>query len=185
MSTANITRMIIATLMVFLLTAAGALWADAESEQTTSAPAPGQVDSIKDSVFSDINAEYLTIKPIFEKSCFDCHSQNTEYPWYHSLPLIGGMMDDHIKEGREHLDLSNDFPFTGKESLPELLDDIKKEIAEEKMPLWSYRLMHWGTLIEGAQQDSVFSWIERAKAAISPFFGDEKAAETSESKQEH
>lgn len=119
------------------------------------------------SPFDDINADYQSVRPIFERSCFDCHSTLTSYPWYHALPLIGGMIDNHVEEGRAQLDLSNDFPFIIKGSQQEMLEEIRHEIEENKMPLRSYRLIHWGTRVDGAERDSVFAWIDRSLARLS------------------
>lgn len=124
----------------------------------------------QDSVFSIINDRYQEIKPIFQHSCFDCHSDNTDYPWYHKLPVIKGILDEHIAEGREYLDFSHDFPFSGKDSPLELLSEIKNEIEEDEMPLLSYRILHWGKLIEGARRDSVFQWIDSATSMLSEFY---------------
>lgn len=125
---------------------------------------------VLDSIYAVINTNYQSIKPIFEKSCFDCHSSKTDFPWYHSLPIIKGMLDDHVKEGKEHLDMTNDFPFTSKENLEEVMEDIKTEIKDNEMPLFSYRLMHWGTAVEGEQQDSVFQWIDNSLLMIEQFY---------------
>ena len=142
---------------------------NAQVEAAAEAPtAPG------DTVYAAINAAYQSVRPIFEKSCFDCHSRNTDYPWYHSLPLVGGMMDDHIREGRAHLDLSDDFPFGGVENQAGGLRKIKNEIEEGEMPLWSYRLLHWGSSVIGARRDSVFAWIDQSLQLL---------GETSESDQ--
>ena len=126
-------------------------------------------------LYSLINADYQSVKPILEKSCFDCHSRFTEYPWYHKIPGIKGMIDGHIKEGREHLEFSDDFPFTGKENTLKLLGEIKEEIEEGEMPLFGYQLLHWGTAIEGAQQDSVFNWIDRSTQRILQYFQAERS----------
>lgn len=123
-----------------------------------------------DSIYAVINSNYQAVKPIFVKSCFDCHSTKTDYPWYHSLPIIGGMIDDHVKDGLKHLDLTNDFPFKSKENLEEIMEEIKEEIEKNDMPLFSYRLMHWGTAVEGAQQDSVFQWIDNSLLMIENFY---------------
>lgn len=128
-------------------------------ESATEAPT---LDSATDSIYQLIDKSYQAVRPIFEKSCFDCHSSLTDFPWYHSLPLIGGMLDDHVKEGRKHLDLSNDFPFGGDGDQAEHLKDIKGEIEDGEMPLWSYRLIHWGTAIEDERRDSVFGWIDES-----------------------
>ena len=123
-----------------------------------------------DSLYSVINTRYQPLKPMLKKSCFDCHSTQTDYPWYHNLPIVKGMIDDHIKHAQEHVDFSNDFPFSGKESLLEILKEMREEVDEGEMPLWSYRLMHWGTLIEGAKQDSLFNWIDSSSEMMKSFY---------------
>ena len=72
------------------------------------------------------------------------------------------MIDDDIKEAKEHLDMSNDFPFGGHAAQIEQLKEIKEEIEDGDMPILSYRFMHWGHLIEGKRQDSVFLWIDQS-----------------------
>jgi len=130
---------------------------DTQMEQP---PVSDPVDSLTDSIYLLINTTYQDIRPIFERSCFDCHSSFTDFPWYHNLPLIGGMLDHHVEEGREHLDLTGDFPFGGSGGQAQLLNEIKEEIEDGEMPLWSYRLLHWGTAIEGERRDSLFEWID-------------------------
>lgn len=132
---------------------------DMPSEQVTQTET---MDSLTDSVYMLINKSYQDVRPILERSCFDCHSSLTDFPWYHSLPLIGGMLDSHVKEGREHLDLTNDFPFGGHGGQVDHLNEIKEQIEEGEMPLWSYRLMHWGTAVEGERRDSLFAWIDES-----------------------
>ncbi len=139
---------------------------DEGTEQTTTARMQTPSDSTLDSVYAVINDGFLKVKPIFQKSCFDCHSADTRYPWYHKLPLIKQLMDDHIEEGREHVDMTNGFPFKGEDSQREMLEHIHHEIKEGDMPIFSYRIMHWGALIEGPQQDSVFAWIDSSLALL-------------------
>ena len=123
-------------------------------------------DSANDSTLAEINSSFETIRPILERSCFDCHTTRTNYPWYHGIPIIKGMIDDHIQEGLEHLDMTNGFPFGGYENQAEALEEIREEIEDGEMPLWSYRLIHWGTKIEGARKDSVFAWIDQTLHTI-------------------
>ena len=133
-----------------------------DNKETAETTLSDSVKIIRDSVYATINNNYQTVRYIFRKSCFDCHSDSTKYPWYHVLPFIGGMIDDDIKEAKEHLDLSNDFPFSGHATQIERLREIREEIADGDMPILSYRFMHWGLLIEGKRQDSLFLWIDES-----------------------
>lgn len=129
-----------------------------------------EVVARKDSVFAMVNEMYQPVKPILQKSCFDCHSQSTCYPWYYKLPLIKGMIDDDIRKARERLDMSHDFPFSGRVNSLKLLTEIREEVEHGEMPLLSYRLLHWGTLIEGERQDSLFAWIDTTTAILTAFY---------------
>ena len=125
-----------------------------------------------DSVYALIAESYKTVEPMLKNSCFDCHTSQTVFPWYHSLPLIGGWMDGHLEEAREHLDLDKGFPFAGHATQLEQLDEIKKVVGEGEMPIFSYRIMHWGKLIEGEKQDTLFDWIEVSEKAIKQVYSD-------------
>ena len=133
-----------------------------DKQETVDSTLSDSSQIIQDSVYAAINDNYQTVRYIFKNSCFDCHTDSTKYPWYHVLPLIGGMIDDDIEEAKTHLDMSNDFPFGGHATQIDQLTEIKEEIKEGKMPILSYRLTHWGLLIEGEKQDSVFLWIDES-----------------------
>jgi len=142
------------------------------SDSTINMMSPEEIVNIQDSIFMIINHNYMKIKPIVQKSCFDCHSEYTEYPWYYKLPLINGMIKEHVKEGREYLDFSYDFPFSGKDDILEILENIKEEVQKEDMPLFSYRLIHWGKLIKGVQQDSLFEWVDNSVLILTNFYNE-------------
>lgn len=121
-----------------------------------------QLKQTMDSIYAEIGTGYPAIESILKKSCFDCHSNKTNYPWYYKIPTIDAMIDSDIKEAREHLDLSNGFPFGGHADQLSTLKAIREQVEENDMPLLMYRFMHWGTTIDGATQDSLFEWIDKS-----------------------
>ncbi len=139
---------------------------EGDSTQVEEAALDDNSGAVQDSIYAVINENYQTVRHIFEKSCFDCHSTFTSYPWYYEIPGIKGLIDDDIKEATGHFDLSKDFPFISKHDQADLLGDIKEKIEEDEMPLLSYRMMHWGRLIEDARRDSVFEWIDASLALL-------------------
>lgn len=146
----------------------------AASNDTTQAM---MVDSaaIKDSIFAIINSSFATVKPMLQHSCYDCHSDQTKKPWYFSLPGINSWLEGHIKHAKHHVDFSNGFPFSGHDSQIEMLENIKDEVKDGDMPIFSYRIMHWGRMIEGAKQDSLFQWIDESIALLKPIMPEEPA----------
>ncbi|HKK21740.1 MAG TPA: heme-binding domain-containing protein [candidate division Zixibacteria bacterium] len=153
---------------LILLLVAPAISLKAQDDSTT--VTKDQIQHMQDSVFAIINQNYQAVRPIFEHSCFNCHSKFTDYPWYHKLPLVKSLIDSDIKEARHHVDMSDDFPFGGEHVPLVTLRHIKREIEEADMPPWDYRLMHWGTKIEGEKQDSVFQWIDTSEKTLTDFY---------------
>jgi len=119
-----------------------------------------------DSVYTSIAGTYRGIEPILRRGCYDCHSGQTRFPWYHKIPGIRGMIDQDIAGARKHVDMDKGFPFGGRHTPQDQLRGIREEIAEGGMPPFSYRLMHWGAKPSDAARDSVFAWIDSSLAAI-------------------
>ncbi|MBI2346439.1 MAG: heme-binding domain-containing protein [Deltaproteobacteria bacterium] len=112
-----------------------------------------------------INTEYLrTIKPIFRAKCFDCHSAQTKYPWYYPLPIAKQIIDRDIREGRKHIDMTSDFPFSGHHPPMEQLEVIKKVVQNNSMPLMRYRLLNWGSGLTLSEKGRILQWINAAQA---------------------
>jgi len=119
-------------------------------------------------LFDTINTTYKdNVKPIFQNKCFNCHSNQTRWPWYHSLPGIKQFLEYDVEEGREHLDLSDDFPFGGHGSPLEDLDAIEKSVNEGTMPPWQYKLMHWFSKFNNNEKEAILDWIRRSRNLIS------------------
>lgn len=165
-------RFVLAALLAFavVLIVGGTYADDYDKPESISELSGDEIKTTLDSLFLEINSQYQQVKPIFERSCYDCHSQSTNYPWYYKLPVVKGIIDDDIAEGLEHLDLSGDFPFRGKGTLLELLGEIKEEIEKDKMPPTGYRMLHWGRLIENEKRDSVFQWIDQTVTLLEDFY---------------
>jgi hypothetical protein len=87
-----------------------------------------------------INEAYKRdVKPIFMSSCFDCHSQSPQLPWYYNVPLVHSLLESDMKEAKEHLDFTNDFPFAGHGTPKEDLEAIANSIRDKSMPPFRYR----------------------------------------------
>lgn len=110
--------------------------------------------------FTKINEKYLSeVKPIFQRSCMNCHSSNTEYPWYYSIPGAKQQIDYDVKESKVHLDMTNDFPFGGHGSHQENLDAILEVVEKEEMPPLRYRMLHWSARIKPDERKVIQNWV--------------------------
>lgn len=106
------------------------------------------------------------IEPLFKKSCMDCHSAQTNYPWYHKIPGIKQMIDSDIEEARHHLDFTDGYPFKSHASPEEDLDAIAKSVEEKTMPPFSYRLMHLDAAFTDEEKKILLNWVEKSKPLL-------------------
>ena len=78
---------------------------------------------------------------ILKVSCYDCHSNNTRYPWYSVLQPGAWFMAQHIKKGKEELNF-DEFNNYSKRRKKAKIKSIISQIEKDEMPLKSYRMMH-------------------------------------------
>lgn len=117
----------------------------------------------RDELYSNINRQYLDqIKPIFEKKCFDCHANATKFPWYYSIPGIKQMIDHDIKEAKEHIDMSKDFPFLSHETPFKDLQSLRQIGLKGGMPPLRYILGHWETRLTDDEKKSIIQWTKKS-----------------------
>lgn len=156
---------------IWLLTAAGFAYSHGGVKHNEEAVQRGsKLKSGETEVFKRINLQYKEkIKPIFKRSCFDCHSDQTRYPWYHTLPIIGKVIDEDINEAREHLDISKDFPFIGHGSAKSDLKEIKKSVMNGEMPPFKYKLLHWRASLSQQEKEAVAKWVSDSIEKLNNF----------------
>lgn len=116
-----------------------------------------------DSVLRTIGASYSSsIETIFRRSCFDCHSSETRYPWYSKLPFVKSLIEGDIEEAKKHLDMSEGFPFKGHGSVPDDLTAIEEVVRDGSMPPLRYRVLHPGSSLTGVERERVKNWVEES-----------------------
>lgn len=106
------------------------------------------------------------VAPIFKASCFDCHSANTKYPWYSKMPFAKGLIEQDVTEAREHMDMTDGFPFKGHGEVQEDLEAIRDSVTSGEMPPLRYRALHWGSGLNSDEQKLVLDWVEKSLAML-------------------
>ena len=97
---------------------------------------------------------------ILKTSCSDCHSNNTNYPWYSYIQPTRMWLENHIHEGKEELNFS-EFGNYSKRKQESKLQSIKKQVASGEMPLNSYTLVHRDAKLNKAQKQALNNWIDK------------------------
>lgn len=106
------------------------------------------------------------VETILRTSCYDCHSNKTDYPWYSNIQPVRFFMDSHIKEGKENLNF-NEFGNYSKRRQNSKLESINKQIQENEMPLASYTLIHKNAVLSTSQKELIINWINKTQDSIS------------------
>lgn len=109
---------------------------------------------------NDIMAGYTVpenVSKTLHNACYDCHSNNTKYPWYNNIQPVASWLADHVKEGKRELNFSEFGTFSTKRKLKKLRE-IVKEVEEGEMPLDSYTWMHGEAKLSEAEKQSLIEW---------------------------
>lgn len=105
------------------------------------------------------------VTSILTKACFDCHSNNTRYPWYANVQPVDWWLNDHIKEGKEELN----FSVFGTYSLlrqSRKLAKAAEEVQEGEMPLSSYTILHKDAVLSKEEKAIFTQWAEQLSKDI-------------------
>ena len=97
------------------------------------------------------------VKNILDKACYDCHSNNTRYPWYNNIQPVAWWLADHVNEGKRELNF-DDFimrrPRFQYNRMKQTIDLVKKEA----MPLDSYTWIHKDAILTEEEKTKIYDW---------------------------
>jgi hypothetical protein len=97
------------------------------------------------------------IKLILGRSCNDCHSNNTVYPWYSNVQPVAWFLKDHIDEGRRELNLSEFNTYSAKKKKRKL-EEICEMVEAGNMPLPSYLWIHRDSALSDTEKKALCDW---------------------------
>ena len=106
-----------------------------------------------------------TIMSTLKRCCYDCHSNNTDYPWYTEINPIGHWMNKHVQEGKNVFNFS-DFSIYSKPQLSLLLQRIGSATVRREVPLKSYLLMHKDAALSEKDIKDIVLWTNRERTKI-------------------
>lgn len=105
------------------------------------------------------------VMQILKTSCFDCHSNHTDYPWYNKIQPVGIWLANHINEGKRELNFSEFNNYKAKRKRHKL-EEMVKEIKEREMPLGSYTIIHKNAILTNEQAQLLINWADSAYQSI-------------------
>ncbi len=105
------------------------------------------------------------VRNILERACFDCHSNQTQWPWYSAIaPAMWAVAHD-VEEGREHLNFSEFGSYKPLRAVAKL-DMVCEQIMNKNMPLPAYLILHPRAELSREEIDTLCDWVERARDSL-------------------
>jgi hypothetical protein len=92
-------------------------------------------------------------------ACFDCHSDQTRWPWYARLPVASHLLARDVNEGRGQLNLSR-WDEYNRFDRADMLDKMCERASSGKMPPWPYRMMHSEARLAANDITALCAWTE-------------------------
>lgn len=117
-------------------------------------------------IFSHYQAPDST-KQLIRTVCYDCHSNNTAYPWYAEIQPVAWWLAHHVDEGKAEMNFSEFASYAPKKA-DHKLEELVEMVSEEEMPLQSYTILHKNARLSDSQRLSITNWAKQVRAQIQP-----------------
>lgn len=112
---------------------------------------------------------YITVPPdvmaVLKTSCYDCHSNKTNYPWYAEITPANFWLANHVREGKRELNFS-DFSVYNRRRIKNKLSSIADQVEKGEMPLASYTLIHRKAVLSDTETKLITLWVDSATAQL-------------------
>ncbi len=124
-----------------------------------------QSDTIPKTDFMLVNDVPKQVENIIKTSCYDCHSNNTDYPWYNKVQPVAWFLEDHVTHGKEELNFNEWADYSNRRKNSKL-KSIISQIENGEMPLWSYTLIHREAKLSEDKRKTVLDWVSKLKDSL-------------------
>jgi hypothetical protein len=128
-------------------------------------PAPNNNGQVLETDITKIVEVPKNVQAILKSSCYDCHSNKTEYPWYSKIQPGGWWMASHIEKGKSELNF-NEFGSYSKRRQQSKLKSIANTIEDETMPLSSYTLIHKDAKLNKENKKILMNWVTATRDSL-------------------
>lgn len=107
-----------------------------------------------------------SVLTVFKSSCYNCHSNHTDYPWYSNIQPGGWWLAWHIRKGKSELNF-NEFGSYSPFKQRSKFFAIENSLRDGTMPLWSYMLIHKEARVKEKDKNAVISWADKMRDSLS------------------
>jgi hypothetical protein len=110
------------------------------------------------------------IAAMLHAACYDCHSSETRWPWYSHIAPISWLIVSDVRDGREHLNLS-DWPNDNPVRAAKRLENMSDEIGSGEMPLKKYTKIHADARLTESQRKELTDWLDAEATRLKSMTG--------------
>ena len=116
----------------------------------------GEVNK-QDDFFVQNQSLPASLMATMKTSCYDCHSNHTIYPWYANIAPFSWLIDQHIRNGKDELNLSEYGSLTSKQKIS-VLTKICDAISDSTMPPANYLMLHKDVALDSDDITAICDW---------------------------
>lgn len=113
----------------------------------------------------DQNIDFITmenppaeIEKTIRAACYDCHSNETIWPWYSYMAPASWLIEEHVLNGRDNLNL-NDWGEYELEDRAYIIEEMIEEMEDGEMPLPGYDALHPDARLSDEQKEALYKWL--------------------------
>jgi len=107
------------------------------------------------------------VKPVLKRACYDCHSNETLWPWYSGIAPVSWLVGSDVSEGRRELNFS-EWGTYSKDVQARKLKAVAEEVQDGDMPPWYYSIMHRESRLNQQERDQIRAWVDTEISGDAP-----------------
>ena len=121
-------------------------------------PTKNKAEAISNNDISKLYSMPQELGTILKTSCYDCHSNNTVYPWYAEIQPVGWWLNDHVKDAKKDLNFSEFAGYSIRRQYRKF-EEINDLVKKGEMPLDSYLWIHKYAKLDDQQKLTIANWV--------------------------
>jgi hypothetical protein len=105
------------------------------------------------------------VKQLMNTACNDCHTNNTNYPWYANIQPVNWWLNDHIQEGKKELNFDEFANYKPRRQYHKM-EEVIEQVKEGEMPLETYTWIHKDAKLTIGQKQQITAWAQSVMKAM-------------------
>jgi hypothetical protein len=97
------------------------------------------------------------VQRLLKNSCYNCHSNNTVYPWYAEVQPVGWWLGKHIRNGKAELNFDEFATYRPMRQYKKS-KEVEEQIRNDEMPLPAYTLIHRNAILSADEKAMLINW---------------------------